>query len=255
MSVTFERPPLIEALCQFHFTSAPERPWDSTVPGLMYARIRDQFPTKQEQTVIQLEIALGAPFSPPANSVNQMRFVRSDGSAVVQVGYNVLAVNHLPPYPNWPSFRSLILEQLAHYQEIAQPQGIMRAEIRFINRLELPLLEGSNNVNLGEYCLAVPGVPNELVTASTRMRFLQRVEIDVPAANGILLMQSGITDPTMPNHVGFLLDLDFVTFQGTQLSAETVTDWIEGAHTEVEKAFLACFTRTAKNSFGEEHRE
>lgn len=51
MARTYSKPPLIEVVCDFKFLSS--QPWDWTIPGLFYERIRDRFPTKEQLNIIE----------------------------------------------------------------------------------------------------------------------------------------------------------------------------------------------------------
>lgn len=251
MSIVFSKPPLIEAICQFQFAS--KQPWDSTIPGLIYAQIREEFPIKEEQGGIQLQflpnMAVPAQFSPVTNRV---LFKREDGSAVVQIGPNFLAVNHLLPYTSWELFEAMILKHLNVYQEIARPETVVQLEMRFINRLEIPLPESGPGADVAEYTNAYPHVPDALLRP-TGLRFVQRVEIGVPESQGVLVIQSATLDVVEPNQGGLLLDLSFTRFGEVAMPLGEAPAWLRTAHDEVERAFLACITPLARENFGEVH--
>src|SRR5437667_2265720 len=51
---TYNKPPLIEAVCDFRFSSS--QPWDWTIPGLLYEQIRDNFPNKTQINIIETTV-------------------------------------------------------------------------------------------------------------------------------------------------------------------------------------------------------
>lgn len=51
MARTYNNPPLIEAVCDFHFSSS--QPWDWTIPGLFYELWVDMPPLSTEKVVLQ----------------------------------------------------------------------------------------------------------------------------------------------------------------------------------------------------------
>lgn len=54
MARTYNKPPLIEAVCDFRFSST--QPWDWTIPGLFYEQIRLDFPNKNQLSTIETTV-------------------------------------------------------------------------------------------------------------------------------------------------------------------------------------------------------
>jgi len=121
MSAIYANPPIIETLCEFHFEAG--EPWDWTVPGLVYARVRHEFPDRAEQRTFQVDLQAGKALPPRVDTVAKMQFLRKDRSALIQVGPNVLVVNHLPPYPNWNGFRELIFNNFDYLYRSYPTEG------------------------------------------------------------------------------------------------------------------------------------
>lgn len=245
MSRIYQAPPIVEAICELRFQ--PDQPWDWTIPGLLYAKIKDEFPQKKEEYAVPVQVrpepreiaySLG-------RSLAKMQFVREDGSAMVQVGPHLLAVNHLKPYPRWGAFKEMIAETFDVYREVAQPQGLLRIGLRYINRIEIP----SERVRIEDYLGAVPVVPEEL--PQTFATWAQRVEIPMGDINGVLILQSGSLREADQSNVVFLLDLDLGTADVGELSLDDALAWIESAHDGIEAAFEACITDRARELFKE----
>lgn len=246
MSINYANPPLIEALCQFQFQ--PGKPWDFTIPGLLFARVRDEFPDTHVQPGFHVNFELGQVMPPQVQAnAGLMQFRRRDRTALLQLMPDALVVNQLPKYPHWEAFRDLILLNLDHYVEVAQPKGILQMQLRYINRIDVP--SSLDLHELTRYCTAVPGVPDSL-TRSVDVRFSQRVEISLPEARGILVLQSGVIPSEVTGHSGLLLDLEFASAFPNPVPLQAAAEWIERAHAEVERAFLECYTQNAKDTFG-----
>ncbi|MCS7266118.1 MAG: TIGR04255 family protein [Armatimonadetes bacterium] len=125
MGRLYRNPPIIEAVCEFRFE--PSQTWDWTVIGLVYDRIKDEFPLKRQRNEIQLAIhSQGADIMQQM----QMQFWRDDEKALVQVGVDLLTVNLLKPYPNWQTFKDLIARMLTIYRNITNPKGFQRVGLR-----------------------------------------------------------------------------------------------------------------------------
>jgi len=56
MGKKYKNPPIVEALCEFQFV--PGQPWDITIAGMLYERIKDEFPIKQQHAEVQIHIGL-----------------------------------------------------------------------------------------------------------------------------------------------------------------------------------------------------
>ncbi|MBX7237690.1 MAG: TIGR04255 family protein [Caldilineales bacterium] len=246
MSRYYQNSPIVEAVCEFRF--APGQPWDWTVPGLVYDRLKDEFPKKRQQNALQLQ--LRAEDQEIAQSIKGgvalMQFLRADESALIQVGPDLLTVNHAQPYSNWQTFRGMIERALDTYQNIVKPQGITRIGLRYINRIEIP----EHQVTIEDYLLATPRAPQTI--SQIFAAWAQRIEMPLPQVNGILVLQSGSLPDPQQKKVIFLLDLDLFTAPSSEhLPINLASDWIERAHTEIEQAFEACITDKTRPLFRE----
>ena len=235
MGRLYENPPLIEAVCEFQFE--PSQPWDWTIPGLVYAQVKKEFPKKKQQNVIEMEVRADPEISQSVKGgIARMQFLREDESALVQVGPNLLAVSHLKPYPTWGKFQEMIINGLAIYRDVANPKGLKRIGLRYINRLEIP----HSQIRIEDYILAVPTIPEPVPQEFAT--WLQRVEIPFLGANGLMIIQSGSLKQDDPNTIVFVLDLDFVTLDVRKINLDNTIEWVIQAHDEIEKTFEACIT-------------
>ncbi len=109
MGKKYKDPPLVEALCEFQFISEPS--WDLTVPGLIYERVKENFPDKHQQIGISMQ------FRPTEEGVEQkvepnpprIQFYKSDKTALIQVAQDLFVINQLKPYPTWGNFKPMII--------------------------------------------------------------------------------------------------------------------------------------------------
>ncbi len=82
----YENPPIIEALCEFYFGS--DQQWDWTIPGLIYAEVKSEFPTKRHFNPLQVELRAetqGASVQNVVSNVDRMQFLSQDERALIQV--------------------------------------------------------------------------------------------------------------------------------------------------------------------------
>ncbi len=235
MGRLYETPPLIEAVCEFQFE--PSQPWDWTIPGLVYDKVKKEFPKKKQQNVIEMEVRADPEISQSVKGgIARMQFLREDEHALVQVGPNLLGVSHLKPYPTWGKFQEMIINGLAVYRDVANPKALKRIGLRYINRLEIP----QSQIRIEDYILAVPSIPEPVPQVFAT--WLQRVEIPFVDANGLMVIQSGLLKQEDPNVIVFVLDLDFITLDVRKINLDNTVEWVRQAHDEIERTFEACIT-------------
>lgn len=245
MSRRYQKSPIIEALCEFRFTSET---WDWTLPGLLYQQISGRFPTKNQVRAMELEVPVEAAKTPARlkGNVERLQFQSADQTSLVQVGPNLLAVNLLAPYGHWEAdFKPVILEMLDLYRRVAQPTGFNRIGLRYINRLEIP----EPAFTLSDYFVLQPQLPSTMPASFSNL--FMRVGLPYEAAHGQLMLTFGNAPDAPENTAAFILDLDFATSQAEQLTFETASAWIESAHQCVEEAFESCITNHARELFEE----
>lgn len=245
---TYMKPPVTEAICEFRFASS--QPWDWTIPGLVYEKIRGQFPNKQQESAIEVTVGQvhQQAVQPQVKAgVGKMRFLNSDESALVQIAPNLLAVNHLK-YPGWSDFKPVIAEQLKVYREVAAPDSLTRIGLRYVNKVVVP----SGSIELEEYFNAVPKIPEPV--PQTFGRFVFQVDVPYELGGHPSMLRLIVRSPQSPESERLVFDLDLDMFVGGDAvpGIDDAFEWIELAHKEVKKAFRASLTdKTHKEVFEE----
>ncbi len=244
MSRVYQNPPLVEALCEFQFV---EDEWDWTIPGLIYQDIQAKFPQKRQTKVVEFAMEAGdTQFNQRIQgTTTRMQFVRDDEAAMVQVGPNLLVINHLAPYPHWAEFKPTIFDTLSVYQNVAKPAGFNRIGLRYINRIVIP----ETNYDFSKYFNVQPCLPDSISTPF-RSLFL-RMELPYVEDNGLLLLTLASTPSESPRVSSFILDFDFVTTDAIELTVDTARIWVEQAHNRIEEAFESCITPDLRKLFKE----
>ena len=242
---TYSNPPIIEAICAFQFI--PSQPWDATVLGLVYDRLKGQVPVKTAAPSPLLNVTIGA--APPSNT-GRMQFRRADNSALVQLGPDSLTVNHLTPYCGWPNFQTMIETVLEAYKFVAAPQGLSAVSLRYINRLNIPIEAEKNGTDIRQYVLTHPVVPNSV--PQVFLEWAQRVVIPFEEVRQSLIVQAGTTGGDEEFPIVFMLDLEARHDEETNVSLAESISWLEAAHTNVVAVFEACIGPKARLLFGEE---
>jgi len=242
----YKNPPIVEALCEFQFI--PGQPWDITIPGIIYEKIKNQFPEKKQQMGIGLGIK---PREAQLESKiemlpSRMQFLRHDKKALIQIGLDLLVVNHLKPYPHWENFKPMILENFKIYLRVAKPRGIRRVGLRYINRIDFESAE----IELESYFKFYPKLVSDL--PQVYETFIAKVEIPYEEQRDKLILSLTTAVPERPGMISIILDLDYAMVKPEAVPLDDIETWIEKAHTNLENAFEACITDKCRELFGEE---
>ena len=140
----------------------------------------------------------------------RVQLVTENERRIVGVGPDVLSVHMLRPYQDvtdpmhggWQEFRSRIENALNTYWTVANPEGINRISIRYINKIVFD----RTRVPLGDYlkCIlpTVPGLPQ------TVNGFVSRSEFSYDDGVRLILSQGTTRDPA--NAFAFVIDLDVI---------------------------------------------
>jgi uncharacterized protein (TIGR04255 family) len=230
MPLRYQKPPLVEALCELRFTSAADPSGDWRVPGLLFAKIAGKFPIWKQRQVMELPIAEATPVTSAL-----AQFVTADETMMVQVGPDLLAVNSLRPHLGWADLKETLLDVLQAYRETAAPTGLLVAAVRYINRVELPLRP---TFALERYFAVLPGLPKGVPCDVSTFLIHTEAICDHPSA--LFRFRFGTTDST-PDVAAFLLDYEHVTAP-TAPTFDSLASWLDAGHARIEQAFYGTFT-------------
>ena len=247
----YRRPPIEEALCEFHFTAGPD--WNLTVPGKLQTELQGEYSgTPREQRAV--EVGLDVQGGKPANlqygeGLARVQLVTEDETRMVGVGRDLLSIHMLNPYQTpaypessgWEEFKPRISAALEAYWRVAAPIAVRRVGVRYINKIVIP----EPKVNVEEYLrCALPEVdelPERLGSFMTRIEYLYADDVRLVLSHGT------IGAPT--DHVAFVLDLDVIWEGGDPIGKDTAMIVAEDLRVRERTAFEATITDKAREIF------
>lgn len=242
----YRNPPVVEAVCEFRFE--PSSAWDLAVPGLVYERLQETYPEREQVRAVESAIQVSEEgVQQNVTTANRVRFRSAGGEALVQVGEHLLSANHLAPYPTWEAFRPMVLEAFEVYRSVAAPTGIDRVGLRYINRISIP----GDTVELEDYFRLYPEIGDSLEDRAFTS-FLMGIQWPFDEERDLLRLQFASGEPDQPGSVVALLDLDYFLAQPGELRFEDLEAWLEQAHGRVEDVFEGCLRDDLRNLFGVE---
>ncbi|MDP3047380.1 MAG: TIGR04255 family protein [Chloroflexota bacterium] len=244
MGRRYQKPPVIEALCEFQFE--PSTPWDLTIPGLVYERIKGQFPKKRPAKALEVSVAAGPDgVRQSVLTTDRMQFLQADGNALVQVAQDLLVVNQLKPYPTWREFLPLIRQGFDAYEQVVDPKGVRRVSLRYINRVEIPV----SPLELADYFEFLPLVGPRL--PQDFGNFMVGVEFGYEGSRDTLRLQMVSALGKAPDAHAVMLDLDYFLAQPGRTTLASVFEWVGRAHDRIEEVFEACIKDRLRTMFME----
>lgn len=236
MSQPLKGSPLIEVLCEFRF--APSSAWDWTLPGRLYERIGKEFSERSQvnQVVFQLQEEADNTEALPqiVNAPQRLQLKRPDKTAIVQVGPDILVVNHLAPYPLWENFRSLILRIFSEYIDLYGDFTLLsRIGLRYINQIPI----SPEGFEISRFITLEPNLTG--VIDRPLSSFHQRYDLSYESLKAVLIHQTGINE-TQEGEFAIILDLDFNSQEvDTLKEISEIEKWLDEAHQHLYEAFRA----------------
>jgi len=251
----YKNPPIVEALCEFRFR--PGREWDLTIPGKLQTAITGDYTDytgqPQEQKVIDVALETQQGTKPLKMSYGEglakVHLVTNDGKRKVGVGRDVLSIHMLHPYQSsddidrsgWNEFRPRITEALRAYWKVAEPRGVTRIGMRYINKIVVP----HHWAELAAYINCAPrdvdGLPNVL------NKYLSRVEYAYDDKFRLILAHGRGTDPS--GQAEILLDIDVISEASDPANEDQAMTMVDRLRAREREVFEALITDKAREHF------
>lgn len=245
MSKRYKKSPVIEALCEFQFV--PSKSWDLIIPGLIYEKVKKEFPDRQQK------IGIGFKFRATKKGFEhkvepappRIQFHRKNRTALIQIAPDLLVINQLKPYPTWAKFKQMILETLKIYKKVVKPKGFKRIVLKYINKINIK----AKSVDLSEYFNFYPYISKDLPQSYTN--FISRVEIPYEKNRDRMIVAIGGTPSESLNMQSIILDINYIMANPEAIPIEEFKKWIDHAHSVVEKTYESCIKNKSRVLFEE----
>lgn len=241
MNRRYRQPPVVEAVCQF--VLSPDTPWDVTIPGLFYEKLKDDFPHRETRVFRGVGVRVPSDQEQPAFFLGEepvLVLSSESRTMLVQLGPRILTVNALKPYPSWAIFRSRIEQAWSNLRTVVQVEGLEFVGLRYINQ-----------VKISEF-------PQDLEDCfEIRPNFgpLPATQILAFIAGGLISLNEGRDrcrvqlNNTLEDPKTVFLDIEYSLAQPKALALEQITDWMEEAHNKIVEIFEGTITDRLRATF------
>ncbi|GER86533.1 TIGR04255 family protein [Dictyobacter vulcani] len=236
--------PITEAIIDFRVTLPEDFSFDRLLA--IQDEIQELFPTSEILQANTFLIEPGSTMSVNAQSQkNGLAFTGKDQRKKVQVTLSGFTFSHLAPYSSWNNFHkeAKLLWQI--YKNICQPINVTRAAVRFVNQINIPVLE---KVELNDYLRTVPDVSTDL-TQGMLSSFFMQLQIPQTDLNCILIINEALAPQVTPGFMSIILDIDLYREQLWQSNDESIWTFLEKLHLRKNQVFEASITDKTRRLF------
>jgi uncharacterized protein (TIGR04255 family) len=241
-SVHLSRAPIVEAVIEVR--ARAEVIWDeAAISSALMSQIPD-YRTRDSLREFQHELRV-EPGHEPQQTVRDLGWrglvLESAGQPhVVQYNRDGFVFSRLRPYETWEQFSCEGLRLWQIYQDLAQPSEIQRLGLRFINRIEMTLLESGYD----DYLTAHPKSPVELDLPV--QGFFHHDVLVVPGYDYAINVIRTIQPPQQPESgAGLILDVDVFTTQPLALESDALHNRLIEMRWLKNKVFFGSLTPNA----------
>lgn len=235
----YSRSPIVEARIDIKVQCSPEMEVAHLLK--MATEIESEYEIREQLVNLQNSITvegtsnavLSSSFS---NNPVGYGLVSNDKQSAIQVRLDGFTFSHFIPYPGWDRFKEVGLKFWDIYCKITNPISIDGVAIRYVNRIDIPLL----GIELKDYFRTTPEISPDLPAAlDAYMMHLQMPIAEIDST--VHIIQARIPS-TSPEVVSIALDINIIK-QGTiSKEAEDILATLTLIHTHIDSVFEASIT-------------
>ncbi len=249
MGRKYANPPITEVACEIEFTDDTE--WDSAIPGLIYAKAQERFPTREQRVKNLISISSTKKKSlegkPEIKRKEFTVFLNQDETTFIQVGTRNLSINQLKPYTSWNDFKQNLKYIFDLSQSVIKFDKIKRISLNYVNIITIAISGGT--LKLENYFELRPFLGKNL--PEDHANFIIGCTFPFSERRDVCKVRLLDIVPQSENAITFMLDIDYFLAIPQSISAHEVLEWAEMAHKEIEKIFEGCISESLKESFNE----
>lgn len=242
MSQIYARPPAVAAVIEIR--TAADVPADAL--RKVRVRLAKRLPVSEDLVNVSLSGVAGA----PNMNVNQVpighRLVSGDGATTVLVRNNGLTVSRGAPYLGWEALAAEFEASWKTWARVVGRKPIAQIGVRFTNRLDIPwdsprVVEETDYLNVG--------TPKPPFDHGHYQSFFSIFETTITDEAFKLILQVGVAEPQLVEHVALLLDIDVISRVDGSLSDTDLWERLGQMRLEKNRIFEACITDKARALF------
>jgi len=243
----FPHAPITEALIDISIELHSET--NLELLNTIHDEIKDKYPKKEQRVIWKGEVKYKEGEIPEISSPSSggpigYLFKSPDGKQIAQARLNGFTVNRLKPYEKWEVLLKETKDLWDIYSRIANPKGLIKLALRYINRIEIPLPLS----DIKEYILTVPEIAPEL--PQVLENFFMRLVLPKPKIQAMaIITQTMETIPAPGNVLPFIFDIEVYKDKGSAIEFGNMWDEIEELHEFKNEIFFGSITPKTRELF------
>ena len=162
---------------------------------------------------------------------------------IAQLSLDGFAFSQMPQYQTWEALREAAFNLWIKYEASFGPLQIHRAALRYINRIDIPGSTDDPNelISHEEYLNFFPRIPQGYRYQSLS-GFLVQAQIPQEDLKCMLVINSTITQPPVPNTLSIILDFDLYREGFTWPDSSSAWEFLEKLRVRKNDVFEASIT-------------
>lgn len=251
MSSSYPNPPIVEAVCEFHFSAEEE--WDISIPGIIYEKLKSQYPKKG--THHNYSIGVEEEEKATVNKHERIRLSDENESNLIQIGERFLSVNKLNPYLGWEDYKAKILNALEIFNNVSGQYPIKNIVLRYINIFSFTAEDfDGDTLALENYFEVRPyrgeGIGRDYVTFFTGLQFVfEGCGKNPENADNFLKVELTNTPSNEENVIKIRQNLEYSTRKSFSEQGCEPGVWLEKAHNDLKYIFERSITENLRAKF------
>jgi uncharacterized protein (TIGR04255 family) len=235
--------PIIEAVCEFRLPKNIK--WDLTIPGLLFSKVENSFPDKEQRVVQSVEIIQnGEGVKHQISRDDRVFFYTSDRKTFIQIGTRMLAIHCIKPYLGWDNFKQKITVAFQAFADIIEFNSLERIGLRYINQIKVP----KNDMPLKNFEFR-PHFSKDL--ANNLENFIMNCIFTFFDGSDSCRVQLTNMNSNESDTITLMLDLDYYLAKANSVSKIDSLNWVERAKEQINNIFNKCVSKNLKEKFKE----
>jgi uncharacterized protein (TIGR04255 family) len=243
----FPHAPITEALIDIFV----ELPSETSLDLLndVHDEIKEKYPKKEQRVIWKGEVKYKEGEIPEISSPSSggpigYLFKSLDGKQIAQARLDGFTVNRLKPYQKWEVLLKEAKDLWGIYSRIANPQGLKKLALRYINRIEIPL--PFNDIK--DYIKTAPDVAPEL--PQILQNFFMRLVLPKPKTQSMAIITQTMEPITASSKVlPFIFDIEVYKDNGSAIEFGNMWEELEELHEFKNEIFFGSITPKTRELF------
>lgn len=243
----YSRAPITEAIIDLRIAPAQGFSIEDLAP--LREVVEDRYPTHEEEHVQYQQMAfIGADLlqAGGGHQLNGFRFISTDKRETFYARLDGFSFSIQAPYDRWESFRDEARSLWDLYSSVAMPEGITRAAMRYINRIDIP---DTTAVRLDDYLRTYPEVSADFPEEGDWSNFFMQVQLWQKDLGCWLVVNEAPDVPPAEGVLSIRLDLDMFREQYEEpwrADDAVVWEFLERLHDRKNEIFEASITNRTR---------